>query len=142
MQLSQTMQPHHRGRPVLVLSRALSAPHQHVALFMRPPASRTGKVFKWVGVANRRPLSRLAIKGFKPERKCNVSKYGPKKSVNGISAVAPTSPAKPKQYIEAKPSHEDVCKRAYEIYLKRTAAGHMGDASADWSRAERELAAK
>ena len=35
------------------------------------------------------------------------------------------------------PSHEEIRRRAYEIYLERD--GHPGDALDDWLRAEREL---
>ena len=35
------------------------------------------------------------------------------------------------------PSHEEIRRRAYEIYLERD--GHAGDALDDWLRAEREL---
>jgi len=35
------------------------------------------------------------------------------------------------------PSHEEIRRRAYEIYLERQ--GHAGDALDDWLRAEREL---
>jgi len=35
------------------------------------------------------------------------------------------------------PSHEEISRRAYEIYLERD--GHAGDALDDWLRAEREL---
>jgi hypothetical protein len=35
------------------------------------------------------------------------------------------------------PSHEEIRRRAYEIYLERD--GHAGDTLDDWLRAEREL---
>ena len=36
-----------------------------------------------------------------------------------------------------RPTHEEIAKRSYEIYLAR--AGAPGDALADWAQAEREL---
>ncbi len=49
-----------------------------------------------------------------------------------------TATPKPKKSRTAKsPSHEDISKRAYEIYLERN--GAPGNPFEDWSRAEREL---
>ena len=52
-----------------------------------------------------------------------------------------TATAKPKT-IRAKkssPTHEEISRRAYEIYLERN--GAPGDPHADWLRAEAELSA-
>jgi len=38
---------------------------------------------------------------------------------------------------KAKPTHEEIAKRAYEIYLERK--GAPGNPFEDWTRAEREL---
>jgi hypothetical protein len=50
--------------------------------------------------------------------------------------VAVAAPAKPSA---AKASHDQVCKRAYEIYLERCQRGKPGTAHADWAQAEAEL---
>ena len=39
-----------------------------------------------------------------------------------------------------KPTHEQISKRAYEIFLKRK--GKPGNAKEDWAKAEKELIAE
>jgi hypothetical protein len=47
------------------------------------------------------------------------------------------TPIQPHTEDALAPSHEEIRRRAYEIYLERD--GHAGDALDDWLRAEREL---
>jgi len=56
-------------------------------------------------------------------------------SVIGKMGVPPSAPGITKLLIEKLASHEDIAKRAYEIY----SSGHGGSAVDDWLRAEREL---
>jgi hypothetical protein len=42
---------------------------------------------------------------------------------------------------EIKPDQDEVRRRAYELYLRRTAAGEQGSAASDWIKAERGLKA-
>ena len=39
----------------------------------------------------------------------------------------------------ARPSHDQICRRAYEIYLERCQRGQPGSAQGDWVQAEAEL---
>lgn len=41
--------------------------------------------------------------------------------------------------VELKPATDAIRRRAYELYLERTAMGQPGDERTDWIRAEREL---
>jgi hypothetical protein len=64
-----------------------------------------------------------------------VSKY----KSNGNSALRTTSVQRQAEEASARPtpSHEEIRRRAYEIYLER--GGLPGDELDDWLRAEREL---
>lgn len=58
-------------------------------------------------------------------------------------AQASTSPGVQPQtgtrIIESKPGPDDVRRRAYEVYLERTAKGRPGNELSDWLQAERDL---
>lgn len=43
---------------------------------------------------------------------------------------------------EIKPDQDAIRKRAYEVYLRRVAAGESGSAASDWIKAERDLMVK
>jgi hypothetical protein len=55
------------------------------------------------------------------------------------STEAPASKVKSKAATKAKPTQDEIAKRAYEIYLERGAT--PGDPMQDWLRAEHELSA-
>ena len=55
-----------------------------------------------------------------------------------VKSTLPT--AKKTGAAKTAPTHEEIASRAYEIYLER--GGAPGDASQDWTRAERELLEK
>ncbi len=57
------------------------------------------------------------------------------KSPQSAAPKAKKAPAK----TSSKPTHEQIAKRAYEIYLERGCTS--GDPMQDWLRAEQELAA-
>jgi hypothetical protein len=72
---------------------------------------------------------------------------------NGILNTTPPAPrvsapaaaphaVKAIQQVDAKPVMDAVRKRAYELYLERSAKGQPGDERTDWIRAEREFARK
>ncbi len=56
-------------------------------------------------------------------------------SVIGTMGVPPSAPGITKLIVEKLVSHEDIAKRAYEIYQ----SGRGGPADDNWLRAEREL---
>jgi hypothetical protein len=56
-------------------------------------------------------------------------------SVIGTMGVPPSAPGITKLLVEKLVTHEDIAKRAYEIYLSDQA----GSADNNWFRAEREL---
>lgn len=61
---------------------------------------------------------------------------------DAVATKASTSVAsRPSSQAEAKPSTDDIRRRAYEIYLNRQSTGRPGSSETDWSQAERELAA-
>ncbi len=47
----------------------------------------------------------------------------------------------PAAQVEAKPTLDDIRRRAYEIYLGRQSTGRAGNSDSDWAQAERELIA-
>ena len=82
-----------------------------------------------------------------------MSRQGFGKSVSGSPAAgaAGTMPqaskpaataGRPASSVEAKPNVDAVRRRAYEIFMERTAKGAAGDAAGDWAKAERELVKK
>jgi hypothetical protein len=52
------------------------------------------------------------------------------------SAKAPSAP-QPQNTVRTGPTHEQIARRAYEIFLAR--GGHPGNPEQDWQQAEREL---
>ena len=52
------------------------------------------------------------------------------------------SDARPSSSVEAKPTLDDIRRRAYEIYLDRQHTGQSGTPTTDWEQAERELGAR
>ena len=52
------------------------------------------------------------------------------------------SNAQPSSSVEAKPTLDDIRRRAYEIYLDRQHTGQSGTPTTDWEQAERELRAR
>jgi hypothetical protein len=47
---------------------------------------------------------------------------------------------RPSSQAEAKPTSDDIRRRAYEIYLSRQTTGRPGSPETDWAQAEHELA--
>jgi Protein of unknown function (DUF2934) len=60
-----------------------------------------------------------------------------KRNVSLQLGARPNQPRAEDSSANHAPSHEEIRRRAYEIYLERD--GHPGDELDDWLRAEREL---
>jgi Protein of unknown function (DUF2934) len=60
-----------------------------------------------------------------------------KRNVTLEDDISPIQPHSEDTSANHAPSHEEIRRRAYEIYLERD--GHPGDELDDWLRAEREL---
>jgi len=60
-----------------------------------------------------------------------------KRNVTLEHGASPIQPHEEDTSANHAPSHEEIRRRAYEIYLARD--GHPGDELDDWLRAEREL---
>ena len=64
----------------------------------------------------------------------------PKKTTKPEKTAVPNQPASDETRPNRVPSHEEISRRAYELWAKRGGVG--GNAQEDWLRAEQELRAR
>ena len=61
----------------------------------------------------------------------------PKKTTKPEKTAVPNQPASDETRPNRAPTHEEISRRAYELWAKR--GGEGGNAQEDWLRAEQEL---
>lgn len=90
------------------------------------------KATKKVAKKATKKVAKKAAKKVAKKAVKKTTKKAAKKAAKSVVAKAPVS---------AKVSHEEIAKKAYELYESRIKAGFYGDSQGDWAAAERSLSA-